>query len=82
MLELLAPPDPLRPPASAYPGQVARRIAASCAPARQSWRDSSGPGRLSLRLQAVFYRAPDCSEPVDDFIESLGDPAKQAAIDY
>ncbi len=33
------------------------------------------------RLQAVFYRAPDGSEPVDDFIESLKDPAKQAAID-
>lgn len=33
------------------------------------------------RLQAVFYRAPDRSEPVDDFIESLKNPAKQAAID-
>lgn len=33
------------------------------------------------RLQAVFYRAPDGTEPVDDFIESLKDPAKQAAID-
>jgi phage-related protein len=33
------------------------------------------------RLQAVFYRAGDGSEPVDDFVESLGDPAKQAAID-
>lgn len=33
------------------------------------------------RLQAVFYRASDGSEPVDDFIESLSDPAKQAAID-
>ncbi|MBA2614553.1 MAG: type II toxin-antitoxin system RelE/ParE family toxin [Actinobacteria bacterium] len=33
------------------------------------------------RLQAVFYRAPDGSEPVDDFVESLKDPAKQAAID-
>lgn len=33
------------------------------------------------RLQAVFYRAPDGSEPVDDFIESLRAPAKQAAID-
>jgi phage-related protein len=33
------------------------------------------------RLQAVFYRAPNGSEPVDDFIESLKPPAKQAAID-
>ena len=33
------------------------------------------------RLQAVFYRAPGGSEPVEDFIESMGDPAKQAAID-
>lgn len=33
------------------------------------------------RLQAVFYRASDGSEPVDDVIESLNDPAKQAAID-
>jgi putative component of toxin-antitoxin plasmid stabilization module len=33
------------------------------------------------RLQAVFYRALDGSEPVDDFIESLKDPVKQAAID-
>jgi phage-related protein len=33
------------------------------------------------RLQAVFYRASDGSEPVNDFIESLSDPAKQAAID-
>jgi phage-related protein len=33
------------------------------------------------RLQAVFYRALDRSEPVDDFIESLSDPVKQAAID-
>jgi hypothetical protein len=33
------------------------------------------------RLQAVFYRADDGSEPVDDFIESLDDPAKQATID-
>jgi phage-related protein len=33
------------------------------------------------RLQAVFYRASDGSEPVDDFIELLRPPAKQAAID-
>jgi hypothetical protein len=33
------------------------------------------------RLQAVFYRASNGSEPVDDFIESLKDPARQAAID-
>jgi phage-related protein len=33
------------------------------------------------RLQAVFYRASDGSEPVDEFIESLRDPDKQAAID-
>lgn len=33
------------------------------------------------RLQAVFYRAADGPEPVDDFIESLKDPTKQAAID-
>lgn len=32
-------------------------------------------------LRAVFYRAADGSEPVDDFIEALGDPARQAAID-
>lgn len=34
------------------------------------------------RLQAVFYRALDGTEPVDDFIESLKDPDKQAAIDF
>jgi phage-related protein len=33
------------------------------------------------RLQAVFYREPGGSEPVDDFIESLREPAKQATID-
>ena len=32
-------------------------------------------------LQAVFYRASDGSEPVDDFIEALNDPNMQAAID-
>jgi hypothetical protein len=25
-------------------------------------------------MQAVYYRAPDGSEPVDRFIEALGDP--------
>ena len=34
------------------------------------------------RLQAVFYRAPDGSEPVDEFIETLADPDRQAAIDF
>ncbi len=33
------------------------------------------------QFQAVFYRAPDGSEPVDEFIESL-DPNRQAAIDF
>lgn len=33
-------------------------------------------------LQAVFYRASDGSEPVDQFIEGLGDPDRQAAIDF
>lgn len=33
-------------------------------------------------LQAVFYRASDGSEPVDAFIEHLGDPDRQAAIDF
>ena len=33
-------------------------------------------------LQAVFYRAPDGSEPVDEFIEALGDADRQAAIDF
>jgi phage-related protein len=32
-------------------------------------------------MQAVFYRAADGSEPVDEFIEALNDPRKQAAID-
>jgi phage-related protein len=31
-------------------------------------------------MPAVFYRAPDGSEPVDDFIAALS-PAQQAAID-
>jgi phage-related protein len=34
------------------------------------------------RLQAVFYRAADGSEPVDEFIEALGGPDRQAAIDF
>lgn len=33
------------------------------------------------RLQAIFYRAPDGSEPVDEFIETL-DSNRQAAIDF
>lgn len=33
------------------------------------------------RLQAIFYRAPDGSEPVDEFIETL-DSSRQAAIDF
>ena len=32
-------------------------------------------------MQAVFYRASDGSEPVDEFIEVLNDANKQAAID-
>ncbi len=32
-------------------------------------------------MQAVYYRARDGSEPVDAFIESLRDPAKQAVLD-
>jgi hypothetical protein len=32
-------------------------------------------------MQAVYYRAADGSEPVDDFIENLVDPDKQAALD-
>ena len=36
---------------------------------------------MPSRLQAVFYRAADGSEPVDEFIESLGSAARQAAID-
>jgi phage-related protein len=37
---------------------------------------------VAERLQAVFYRAQDGSEPVDEFIEALGDPERQAAIDF
>lgn len=33
------------------------------------------------KLQAVFYRASDGSEPVDEFIETL-DTNRQAAIDF
>jgi phage-related protein len=32
-------------------------------------------------MQAVYYRTEDGSEPVDAFIEQLGDPNKQAALD-
>jgi phage-related protein len=32
-------------------------------------------------MQAVYYRAADGSEPVDEFIEVLRDPDKQAALD-
>lgn len=32
------------------------------------------------RMQAVYYRAGDGSEPVDTFVEELGDPNKQAAL--
>jgi hypothetical protein len=32
-------------------------------------------------MQAVYYRAADGTEPVDEFIESLGNPEKQAALD-
>jgi len=34
------------------------------------------------RLQAVFYRARNGSEPVDEFSEAVGDPDRQAAIDF
>jgi phage-related protein len=32
-------------------------------------------------MQAVYYRTSDGTEPVDVFIEALGDPNKQAALD-
>jgi phage-related protein len=32
-------------------------------------------------MQAVFYRGSDGSEPVDEFIEALRDPDKQATLD-
>jgi phage-related protein len=32
-------------------------------------------------MQAVYYRAADGSEPVDEFVEALGDPRKQSALD-
>jgi phage-related protein len=38
--------------------------------------------RTMAELQAVFYRASSGSEPVDEFIEALGDPDRQAAIDF
>jgi hypothetical protein len=34
------------------------------------------------QLQAVFYRAPDGKEPIDEFIDALADPDRQAAIDF
>ena len=34
-----------------------------------------------MAMQAVYYRAPDGSQPVDEFIEALRDPGKQAALD-
>jgi phage-related protein len=34
------------------------------------------------RLQAVFFRARDGSEPVGEFIEALSGPDRQAAIDF
>jgi len=37
--------------------------------------------RRVAQMQAVYYRAPDGSEPVDAFIERLRDAAKQAALD-
>lgn len=33
------------------------------------------------QMQAVYYRAPDGSEPVDEFIESLNDAKKQVVLD-
>lgn len=32
-------------------------------------------------MQAVYYRAADGSEPVDEFIGALRDPDRQAALD-
>jgi phage-related protein len=32
-------------------------------------------------MRAVYYRTKDGSEPVGAFIEELGDPSKQAALD-
>jgi phage-related protein len=32
-------------------------------------------------MQAVYYRAADGTEPVDEFIKGLGNPEKQAALD-
>lgn len=31
--------------------------------------------------QAVYYRDPSGKQPVDDFLEDLGDPAAQATLD-
>jgi phage-related protein len=33
------------------------------------------------RMQAVYYRAADGSEPVDEFVERLADAQKQTALD-
>jgi putative component of toxin-antitoxin plasmid stabilization module len=33
------------------------------------------------RMQAVYYRAADGSEPVDEFVEQLADAQKQVALD-
>jgi ribosome-binding protein aMBF1 (putative translation factor)/phage-related protein len=32
-------------------------------------------------MQVVYYRAPDGSEPVNEFIEGIADPRKRAALD-
>lgn len=32
-------------------------------------------------MRAVYYRSADGTEPVDEFIEGLADPAKQVALD-
>lgn len=44
---------------------------------------ATSPPRVAAvaRMQAVYYRAADGSQPVDEFIDALGDPAKQAALD-
>jgi hypothetical protein len=35
---------------------------------------------MAARMQAVYYRAPDGAEPVNEFIEDLP-PAHQVAVD-
>jgi phage-related protein len=37
--------------------------------------------RVAPTTQAVYYRNPDGSQPVDDFLEDLGDSAAQATLD-